>query len=198
MIRINLLPIKAAQKKEKLKGQLLVAGLTLVVVVALCGLTHMHFLDKIQERNEEIEQKRMEISRLMKTIGEVNQFKKRQQELRAKLDVLDKLNEARSGPVFLLDELYKAMPDKLWLTDFKEANGQASISGVGVSEETVALFMRNLEESDYYSNVILKVTEQKVTEGIKFQKFEVSCSTENKKPDVAVQEAANRRKGGGS
>lgn len=192
MIRINLLPIKAAQKKEKLKGQLMVAGLALVVTCGLCAMVYMHFLGKVQDMQAEIDNQRLEISRLMKTIGEVNQFKKRQKELRAKLDVLDQLKEARSGPVYLLDELYEAIPDKLWLTMFKESNGKASIQGVGVSEETVALFMRDLENSEYYSDVVLKVTRQKESDGIKFQSFEITCSTANKKPDVSVQKNAKR------
>lgn len=204
MIRINLLPVKAAQKKEKLKGQLFVALMTLVVVGGVCGLVYMHFLTKVQEKQDVIGQKRLEISQLMKTIGEVNQFKKRQQELRAKLDVLAKLQEARSGPVFLLDELYRAMPDKLWITSFKESNGSAVISGVGVNEETVALFMRNLESSEYYSDVVLKVAQQIVQRdkgavgGIKFHKFDLSCKTSNTKPDIKVEGAVKKPKSSGT
>jgi type IV pilus assembly protein PilN len=198
MIRINLLPVKAAQKKEKLRGQLFVTFLVLVVTVALCGSVYMYFLNKIQAVQAEIDQKRFEISKLMKTIGEVNQFKKRQKELRAKLDVLEKLETARSGPVRLLDELYKAMPEKLWLTSFSESGGKAKIEGVGVNEETVALFMRNLESSDFYSNVDLQVTQLNVKDGNKFQKFSLVCKTEAKKPDVNVETAKSKKKSGGT
>ena len=198
MIRINLLPVKAAQKKEKLKGQMFVSFLVLVVTVALCGSVYMHFLNKIQDAQADIDQKRFEISKLMKTIGEVNQFKKRQQELRAKLDVLEKLQTARSGPVHLLDELYKAMPDKLWLTTFSESNGSAKIDGIGVNEETVALFMRNLESSDYFSNVELQVIQQNLQGGNKFQKFSLVCKTQTKKPDIKVESAPKKQQSGGT
>ncbi len=198
MIRINLLPVKAAQKKEKLKGQLLIVCLTLIVTGALCASVYMHFLNKISDAQAEIDQKRFEISKLMKTIGEVNQFKKRQKELRAKLDVMDKLEEARSGPARLLDELYKALPEKLWLTTFSEKSGVVKIDGVGVNEETVALFMRELEASDFYNNVELKVTQLTEQKGNKFHKFSLVCKTVMKKPDIKVQGSAKKRKSKGT
>jgi len=198
MIRINLLPVKAAQRKEKLKGQLFVLALVLIVVAALGGPAHMFQLNRLQEAQAQIDQKRFEISKLMKTIGEVNQFKKRQQELRAKLDVMDQLEEARSGPVHLLDELYKAMPEKLWLTSFSETGGQANIAGIGLNEETVARFMRNLDDSAYFSNVDLQVTQQSVQEGNKFQQFSLVAKIQTQKPDVNVEAAPQQRQSRGT
>ncbi|MBW2520174.1 MAG: PilN domain-containing protein, partial [Deltaproteobacteria bacterium] len=153
MIRINLLPVKAAQKKEMLQSQIFIAFLALIITCGICGMAYMHILGKVQDKQSEIDQKRFEISKLMKTIGEVNQFKKRQNELRAKLDILEQLKSARSGPVILLDELYKAIPDKVWLTSFSEGGGTINVSGIGVSEETVAMFMRNLERSNFFKSV---------------------------------------------
>jgi type IV pilus assembly protein PilN len=183
MIRINLLPVKAAQKKEKLKSQVSIIVLALIVTAGLCGAAYMHIISKVEDRQAQIDQKKTEITQLMKTIGEVNQFKKRQQELRAKLDVLDQLKASRVGPLYLLDALYSALPDKLWLTQFQESAGRATISGIGVNEESVALFMRNLESSDFFENVELKVTKQIVQEKIKFHQFDLSCNTINVKPD---------------
>jgi type IV pilus assembly protein PilN len=191
MIRINLLPVKAAQKKEKLKGQMLVVALTVLVAGALCGLVFMHFQGEIETVEEEISQKQQEIDSLKKTIGKVNAFKKKKKELSAKLDILEKLKANRSGPVHLLDELYKAMPEKLWLTNFTEKGGAAKIVGVGVNEETVALFMRNLEDSKYYGGVRLKQTQQVVqkakgaSSGIKFHKFELSAKITKPKAKAA-------------
>lgn len=184
MIRINLLPVKAAQKKEKLKGDLALVFLALIITLALCGSVYMYFDKQVQAAQAEIDQKQAEIAKLMKTIGEVNQFKKRQADLRAKLDVLETLENARSGPVYLLDELYLALPEKVWLTSFSLAGGSARIDGIGTSEEMVATFMRSLESSDYYSNVELQVTQQSMQDGNKFQKFSLVARTLAKKPET--------------
>jgi type IV pilus assembly protein PilN len=96
--------------------------------------------------------------------------------------VLDQLKASRGGPLYVLDALYEALPEKLWLTKFQEGSGRASMSGIGVNEETVAQFMRNLEESDFFSGVELKVTKLIVQDKIKFQQFDLSCKTVNVKP----------------
>ncbi len=182
MIRINLLPVKAAQKKEMLKGQLMVVALVLIVTAGLCSAAYTHIVGQVDDVQQQIDQKKAEISKLQKAIKEVKDFEKRQKDLRAKLNVLETLKAARIGPVYLLDELYKAMPDKLWLLSYKEGSGRAQISGIGASEETVAHFMRNLEESGSYEGVELKVTKQRVVGNIKFQEFQLTCKTVIGKP----------------
>jgi len=194
MIRINLLPVKAAQKKEKLKSQLAVAGVSVLVTLGLCALAYVQMLSWVEDARSSVEQKKMEITRLMKIIGEANDFKKRQEALQAKLDVLDKLEKSRSGPIILLDELYKAMPDKLWLESFKENGQKANLSGYGINEETVALFMRNLDQSSAFANVSLKGTQQTVKDGVKLNKFDIECDLENKKVEVAVPAAGKKGK----
>lgn len=194
MIRINLLPVKAAQKKEMLQGQLMVVVLALIVTLGLCGAAYMYVAGEVEDRQARIDQKQSEILRLKKKIGEVNQFKKRQKALRAKLDVLEKLKAARIGPLYIMDALYEAMPDKLWLSKVQAKPGRATISGVGVNEETVALFMKNLEASDFFSGVELKVTKQITQAKIKFQKFDLTFKTVNKKPGKTVNKKAKTKK----
>ncbi|MBW2476257.1 MAG: PilN domain-containing protein [Deltaproteobacteria bacterium] len=194
MIRINLLPVKAAQKKEMLKSQIFIAFLALIITCGICGTAYMHILGKVQDKQSEIDQKRFEISKLMKTIGEVNQFKKRQKELRAKLDILEQLKSARSGPVILLDELYKAIPDKVWLTSFSEGGGTINVSGIGVSEETVAMFMRNLERSNFFKSVELKITQQNLQSGVKFQKFDLYARTVSTDRNITTTQPQKAKK----
>jgi len=178
MIRINLLPVKAAQKKEKLRGQLLVLALSIILVSAACTAVYVSLLGKVSAVEQDNAQKEEEINRLRNVIGEVSRFKKLQQELQGKLDVLDKLKEGKVGPVHLLDELSTAMPEKVWVTTFKESAGAISVAGVGLNEESVAEFLRLLEESPYYKSVELQVVEQVSQSGLKLQKFDVTCRAE--------------------
>ena len=182
MIRINLLPVKAAQKKEMLKGQLMVVVLVLLVSAGVCAAGYMYVNGEVEARQRQIDQKKSEIARLAKVIQEVKDYEKRQKDLHAKLDVLEQLKSSRGGPLYLLDELYNAMPEKVWLTSFKEGQGRAQIKGIGANEEDVAAFMRNLEQSDLYEGVELKVTKQKVQDNIKFHEFDITCTTKNGKP----------------
>ncbi|RMF48239.1 MAG: fimbrial protein [Deltaproteobacteria bacterium] len=175
MIRINLLPVRAVQKKEQLRSQVVILVLSVVLVGAACAALYMSMDDKISSVRADIARKNRKIAELRKTIGEVGRVKKLQEELRGKIEVLQTLKKNRSGPVHLLDELNRSLPPKLWLTNFQEKGDNVQISGVGLNEETVAAFMRNLEKSVYFSNVQLRVTEQMAKEGLKLQRFDLSA-----------------------
>jgi type IV pilus assembly protein PilN len=122
----------------------------------------------------------------------VAQFKKLQAELQGKLDVLEDLKRKKTGPVHLLDELSRVLPDKLWLTSFTEKSGQINIKGVGLNENIVATFIRDLESSPYYQKVDLTVTRQVVQEGIKLHEFEITSGVAIPQPAVAATGEAGR------
>lgn len=181
MIHINLLPIKVAQKKAQLRNHIIILCVTMLLVIVGCFSVYTSVQSDISDVNLEIKKNNKEISKLQKQIGEVNKFKKLQEELKNKLEVLASLKSAKSGPVHIMDDLIKSLPDKLWISDFKEKGGRISIKGVGLSEDDVADFMTNLEQSLYYQNVALKVTKQKISTGLKLQNFEISCQVEKNK-----------------
>jgi type IV pilus assembly protein PilN len=71
--------------------------------------------------------------------------------------VIKELERNKTGPVRLLDEIAMAVPkDKLWLTSLKESGGMLTLTGTAMDNETVALFMTNLEQSEHVSTVDLQ------------------------------------------
>lgn len=182
MIRINLLPVKAAQKKEQLRNQLIVVVVTLLLTVVGCYFFYSSIQSDIGDVRNEITRNKAEIAKLQKKIGKVNEFKKLQEELKSKLDVLASLKAAKSGPLHLLDDLIVALPEKLWITDFEVKGTTVSIKGIGLSEDDVANFMTRLDTSTYYTNIVLNVTKQKLQDGLRLQIFDLSCQIEKQTP----------------
>jgi len=60
-----------------------------------------------------------------------------------------------------MDEINKALPSQVWLLFFQERAGTVILRGKSLSPDDIANFMRNLEASDYFSDVELDVTTQK-------------------------------------
>lgn len=178
MIRINLLPVRAAQRKEKLRTQVSVLCLSLLFVCIVCGAEYMRMMSKVDDKAAEVKSVEREINQLKKKIGEVSKYKKLQGDLKKKLDILDVLKENKSGPVHLLNELSLALPDKLWINNYSVSGGKVNIKGFCLSEKIVATFMRNLENSPYYRNIELGVTEQTTVNGVKLQRFTLVCQTD--------------------
>jgi type IV pilus assembly protein PilN len=180
MIRINLLPIRAAQKKERLVNQLAILSFAVIVIVVICVLTWMSMSSRIDAVKAQIKTQDTEINKLKKKLKKITGFEASKKSLQAKLDVLDKLKANRSGPVKLLDELSRATPEEVWILAFSENNGAVSMSGGGMSEESIAGFLKNLEESKSYKDVELVVIEQKKTDGHDHLGFKIRCTVETK------------------
>ncbi len=178
MIRINLLPVRAAQRKEKIRSQLSIFFLCIILVLIGCGALYAQKMTAINGTKEQIAEIDKQNRALQKKIGQVKDFEKKKADLEQKLNVLDSLKENKSGPVHLLDELSRALPDKLWLTKFTEKDGSITLSGIADNENTVADFMRTLDASSYYQNVELTVTEQTKVADNKMQKFTLSCNVQ--------------------
>ena len=70
------------------------------------------------------------------------------------------------------------MPDKVWILTFSENSGAVSMTGGGMSEESIARFLRDLENSSSYKNVELAVIEQKKTGDNDYLSFKISCTVE--------------------
>lgn len=187
MIRINLLPVRAAQKRARFQREIVIFCAVLVLAVAGCAALYFNMKMKIAAERETIANYDKEINSLRSVLGEVAEFKKKQAEYQEKLDVLADLKRKKSGPIHLLDDLNKVLPDKLWLESFQEKSGAIQIKGIGVSEKTVAGFITGLEASPYYRDVDLKVTRQIDQDGKKLQSFEIDCKADYPAPDAKTE-----------
>lgn len=179
MIKINLLPVRESQKKEKLREQVVVLIASAIFVFVGCAAAFTTIQSKISTKNEEIVQQSSTLEQLKKQIGEVEKVKKLQAELQSKLDILGKLKENKTGPAHMLDELSVATPEKLWIESFDNVAGVVNLSGLGVNEEVVATFLQQLESSMYYKNVELQSLEQATIDGHKLQRFKLVAQEES-------------------
>jgi len=175
MIKINLLPVRAAQKKESARQQISILLLSMTAVLVIAFGIYSVTLAKISTAQEEIGKSEQEIKRLKEKIGEIDNIKKFQAEVKKKLDILNQLRRDKTGPATRLAKLSDAVPDKLWLTKYAETGGNVSLAGVAFNEDLIAAFMRNLQASNAFTNVELLVSEQMELGGMKAKKFEISC-----------------------
>jgi type IV pilus assembly protein PilN len=176
MIRINLLPVRAAKKKESARQQISIFVMAIAGVLVLALAIYSVTLAKISAANDEIGRSEQEIKRLKEKIGEIDNIKKFQAEVKKKLDILNQLRRDKAGPATRLAKLSDAVPEKLWLTKYTETGGNVSLGGVAFNEDLIAGFMRNLQASGEFINVELGVSEQIDISGMKAKRFEISCS----------------------
>lgn len=193
MIKINLLPFRAARKKENIKKQISLYVLTVVLLLTVMGYFYLSLSGTVKSLREEKVQKEKELATYRETNQKLAAVQKMIQEIRTKLDVIRELERNKSGPVHLLDEIAMAVPkDKLWLTSLEEKRGNLTLKGSAMDNETVALFMTNLEGSEYVVAVDLQSTKLNNLEKYKINvvDFILECKTYSYKETTPTTQPA--------
>jgi len=161
MIKINLLPVRAAKKREFGRQQIVL----FVLLLALAGIGNFLWYNRVDNElaglDRQIATTKAEIAQLEKTIGEVKSIKDDKKALEDKLKILDTLKKGRTGPVKVMDELATIIPQKVWLTDYTENNGGVTMNGSAASYEDLSTFSKKLKGSRHFNNIVIKTAKQR-------------------------------------
>jgi type IV pilus assembly protein PilN len=183
MIKINLLPLRASKKKESTRQLVSILVISLAGVLAVGLSLYFLAIAKISATTDEIARSEQEIQQLKAKIGQIDNIKKLQAEVKKKLDVLTQLRKEKTGPANRLAKLSEAVPDKLWLVKYTENLGTVSSSGFAINEEIIATFMRNLQAAEEFDKIELQVSEQAEVAGVKVKRFDITFNIKSIKKD---------------
>ncbi len=187
MIRINLLPFRAARKKENIKRQISIYVLTLVFVFAVMSFVFLQLNSRLSKLRADEETARKQLATYAQTTKKINLLKKQIREIRSKLNVIRDLEKKKTGPVLLLNEIAEAIPkNRLWLRSLDEKQGTLMLRGTAMDNETVALFMTSLENAEHITTVDLRSTSLKYLAKYKLNvvDFDLDCKTYSFKKKV--------------
>jgi len=175
MIKINLLPVRAAKKKETAVQQISLLCVSVVVVAVIGAIVYGIYFGRVSATKTDITTANKNIEELKKKIGKLEALKALKDQVKKKLDVLAQLRKNKSGPAQRLATLSDTTPQQLWLTSYVENGSDIKLSGIAYTEELIAAFMRSLESSADYANIELVVSEQATVGQQKLKKFDLTC-----------------------
>jgi Tfp pilus assembly protein PilN len=155
MIRINLLAADRPTKKKKASiaaapGSVQ-AYLLLTVfaggAVLVCLALYLYMSGEIRALDSKIvaaEQRQRELQAIKKQVDELEQ---KRATFQRKVDLITRLQAEQQGPVHMLDEISKSLPDFVWLTNLDQAGNQLRFSGQSNSLTSVADFITALQNA---------------------------------------------------
>ena len=98
-------------------------GCSLILVLAVArssaGATGRCTRDSNQ-LDAEIAAAQQETARLHSVIQQVQQFEQRKAQLQQRVVLIEQLRKGQTGPVHMLDQISRALPPMLWLTELKQ------------------------------------------------------------------------------
>ena len=188
MMEINLLPHREARRAADLRESIALFLLGLVVVLSGIFFTHQSVKSDLASVSASVTQLEADIERYKPQQALVEGFKKQRKQLQDKLDIIASLEQARSGPVRVLDELSSNVPERLWLTGITTKGKGIKLEGMSLDTGVVADFLRGLNASPFFSNVDLdKTSGGKVVRGVRLVNFIIRADMES---PVAATEAS--------
>jgi type IV pilus assembly protein PilN len=184
VIRVNLIAERRAVKKRApiLAGQRVPIGAVIILVAtgSLIGYRFWKIGEDSRQLDAEIAAAQEETGRLRSVIMQVQQFEQRRAQLQQRVGLIEQLRRDQTGPVHILDEISRAMPDLLWLTQIKQTSGTSEVVIDGRSTTLTSLsdFVAALEASGYFQRsieIVSTTTERVATPPGELIKFQVKA-----------------------
>ena len=161
MAHINLLPWREEQRQEQTRQFATVTVLSLILTGAAIFMVHVTFnnqIDHQQFRNKILQD---EIKTLDASLKQIETLEETKDQLLARMDVIQSLQQQRPQIVHLFDDFVRTVPEGIYLTDIKQQGEQLTIQGVAESNGRVSAYMRNIDASSWMATPKLKVIEIK-------------------------------------
>jgi type IV pilus assembly protein PilN len=159
MPRINLLPWREEQRKERKMAFMVAIGVSAVAAMLVTFAVYLMFSSMIDAQERRNDQLRAEIKKLDKQIEEINNLESAKQKFIARMEIIERLQRSRPEIVHVFDEIVRTLPDGVYLTGVKQTDKKFKFDGVAQSSTRVSSFMRNIDGSDWLRNPELEVVQ---------------------------------------
>ncbi|HEX6738531.1 MAG TPA: PilN domain-containing protein [Vicinamibacteria bacterium] len=197
MIRINVLAADRPTKKTKkaaassstpsapgaIQGYLFL-GLFTVGALGLCAAAYLYQSRKLKRLDADIASAQQRQRELQAIKAQVDALERKRASYQRQVDLIERLKAEQSGPVHMLDEISKALPDFVWLTELDQTGAGVKFTGQSNGMTPVADFISALQRTGWFPAVDLLTTQEQNSV------YTFSLQGAFKNPEVAAKEAA--------
>ncbi|MET0027750.1 MAG: PilN domain-containing protein [Candidatus Thiodiazotropha sp.] len=184
MARINLLPWREAERKERQKefGLMVAAG---AVVSALLVYGANQIIEgQITAQETRNNYLATEIKSVEKQISEIRDLEKTKENLIARMNIIQELQSSRPQIVHLFDEIVATLPDGVFLDEVSQTGSRVAFSGQAQSNARVSAMMRNIDASEWLERPTLDYIESKEKTGTGYSHFKLTVKQTSQKAEV--------------
>ncbi len=159
MIRINLLAVDRERTK---RGALIPAAqrVTIAATLILLGtaLVVGWWFWSLHQASTRVDQDLVkgerEMQQLRSVLAQVQKFEASKAQLQQRVTLIEQLRRGQSGPVHILDEISKAVPERLWLTEMNQKGEVIVLAGMTTSLTGLSDFVASLEGSTWFKKPV--------------------------------------------
>jgi type IV pilus assembly protein PilN len=167
MIRINLLAVERQRSKKSTRvlippAHRVTIGASAILLVTLAGIGWWFWsLHQTSARiDAEITKAEAETVKLRGVLAQVQKFESRKAQLQQRVGLIEQLRKGQAAPVHVLDKISRSLPERLWLTEMKQAGSEFAITGFATSLTALSDFVGNLETTKWFKRPVEIVDSQ--------------------------------------
>lgn len=175
MIRINLLPVREERRRAGIRQVVVILGASVIGSLLVVVAFHMKVRSDVTGAQELLAETQRQIDSYQGQLERVERFRADKEQIERKLDVIERLERSRSGPVRVMDEVATHAPERLWVTRLETKGPSVTLEGLSLDYELVAVFMTALSSSPLFRGVELQETRATEFEGFKLNEFKLSA-----------------------
>ena len=156
MIRINLMAVERGRTTPKFGAEFankvtLSSGAIFVGVLALVVWQLLAMRGETARLDEDIRVVNEELASMADVVGRRNQFEAQTVELARRVALIERLRGGQGGPVRLLDQVSRGLPEGVWLTELRQDGTDITIQGRATNLTVLSDFVVALESSGYFA-----------------------------------------------
>lgn len=200
MIRINLLKPEKKEWKDTAPGlpvqeapreKAKAPSGNLIILLAIVGIAALFYLQKRALDREQalLNQAKQEKAKLQYVITKLAEIETQKATLEKKIDLITQLQAQQEVVVRIMDEISKALPEWVWLTEAAFDKGIVSLKGKALSNNLIGDYMIALENSPYLARVDIKGSTQKTVKNNQFLEFMLTAAV-SAQPEAAAPPGA--------
>jgi Tfp pilus assembly protein PilN len=184
MIRINLLkpekkelkekpavPTPKVKKERRFQVSYLII-LALIIAIAALFLTQKSAINKEKDFLQTAQKEKDQLQYVIERLETLEQQKRT---LERKINLITRLKAQQTIAVRIMDELSKNIPEWVWLTETEYKEQNIEIKGRALSNNLIADYIYNLENSPYLQNVNLISSTQRTEQNDQFLEFTLTA-----------------------
>jgi type IV pilus assembly protein PilN len=176
MIRINLLPYRAARTKENIRKQVSVFILSFILLLILLVVGQGILSARTTKMSQKLDGLKKEVAVYEEKAKMVEDFKKRLDLLEKQIKVVDQLKAKREEPPKLLAKITEmVIAGRMQLTRMKADDTSVDMDGTAMDNNTIAEFMTRLERCGLFTDVKLASSKQMIQFDVEMKQFQIQC-----------------------
>lgn len=188
MARINLLPWREEQRRDRQRQFMSTLLMTSILGVVLVFITGAVFDQKIQHQQYRNELVKKEIRKLEGRIKRIDELERTRARLISRKQVIERLQASRAMTVELLDKLAKSIPVGVTLVSMRQQGTTLVLAGTSQSNARVSAYLKELGKNDLFLNPQLDFVRSAARPDTATEPYQFSIKVKLRPPKASDEE----------